>query len=123
MWLRDTGVLVKMKYDVLKREIPIPMPKVWKDQPLNLLQLGIIMIVLGVGIFSTILTFFFELRKGNIKTNGPNQSRSSKGNGKGGRTEVRIMEMAEGGGSGEKEVGHIEVKEKAVGSMPKVETF
>ena len=63
MWLRDTGVLEKMKYDVQRKAILIPLPKVWKDQPLGLHQLGIIMIVFGVGAISSTLVFFIELRK------------------------------------------------------------
>ena len=62
MWLRDTGVLEKMKYDVQRKAILIPLPKVWKDQPLGLHQLGIIMIVFGVGAISSTLVFFIELR-------------------------------------------------------------
>ena len=106
MWLRDTGVLVKMKYDVLKREIPIPMPKVWKDQPLNLLQLGIIMIVLGVGILSSMLAFLFELRKTNVAKSGSNQSCSSKEV----WIECRIMEkVVEGGGTRNEGIECIEI--------------
>ena len=65
MWLRDTGVLEKMKYDVQRKAILIPLPKVWKDQPLGLHQLGIIMIVFGVGASTSIFVFFIELGKRN----------------------------------------------------------
>ena len=61
MWLRDTGVLNKLRYDVLKPVFPIPDPKVRHDQPLNNWQLGIIMIISLVGSVISILTFMVEL--------------------------------------------------------------
>ena len=61
MWLRDTGVLDKMKYDMLKTEPRIPLPKVWKNKSLNLYQLGIIMIILLLGITLSIFVFVWEL--------------------------------------------------------------
>ena len=117
MWLRDTGVLVKMKYDALKQAIPIPLPKVWKDKPLNLYQLGIIMIVFCVGTFSSILVFFFELRKTTPNKSGSNQSKSSKGNGNVGS---RIEEEMVAGEFSEKGKEHIELVdiEEEVVSMP-----
>ena len=63
MWLRDTGVLEKIKYDVMNAPIPIPDPKVMYNQPLIIRQLGIIMIVLVVGLFISTLVFFVELIK------------------------------------------------------------
>ena len=63
MWLRDTGVLEKIKYDVMKAPFPIPDPQVMYNQPLILRQLGIIMIVLVVGLFISTLVFFVELVK------------------------------------------------------------
>ena len=50
MWLRDTGVLTKLRYDVLNPPILIPDPKVRNNQPLNNWQLGIIMIIYLVGV-------------------------------------------------------------------------
>ena len=63
MWLRDTGVLNKLRYDVLKPVFPIPDPKVRHNQPLNNWQLGIIMIISLVGSAISILTFMVELLK------------------------------------------------------------
>ena len=61
MWLRDTGVLDKMKYDMLMTETPKPLPRVWKNEPLNQYQLGIVMIILLLGIISSIFVFVWEL--------------------------------------------------------------
>ena len=105
MWLRDTGVLIKMKYDVLKQAIPIPFPRVWKDQPLNLYQLEIIMIVFGVGIFSSILAFLYELRKTDI----PKQFKFPDSRGKD-KIEPKNMEKTvKGGGLRDEGVDRIEV--------------
>ena len=79
------------------------------------------MIVLGVGIFSSVLVFFFELRKTNVKRYGSNQSLSSKGRENEGRIESKFMEKAlEGGGtSDDDDVGIecIEVSEEDVVSV------
>ena len=61
--MRDTGVLNKMKYDALNPPVAVPLPKVWKDEPLNLSQLGIIMMVFVGGVLSSIIAFVLELRK------------------------------------------------------------
>ena len=113
MWLRDTGVLVKMKYDVLKPAIPRPLPKFWKDEPLNLYQLGIMMIVFVVGIFSSILVFFVELRCTNVKSPNP-EKREKKTRG----LSWRKKKMIEGGGTWDKGKEHIDVV-----SMSKVDIF
>ena len=63
MWLRDAGVLEKIKYDVMNAPIAIPDPQVMYNQPLILKQLGIIMIVLVVGLVISTLVFFLELIK------------------------------------------------------------
>lgn len=63
MWLRDTGVLTKLRYDILNPPILIPDPKVRNNQPLNNWQLGIIMILYLVGLSISILTFIGELLK------------------------------------------------------------
>ena len=110
MWLRDTGVLVLMKNKVLKPAIPIPLPKQWKDKPLNLNQLRILMIVLSVGIISSVTVFLHELRKTNANKGGSNQSKSSIPRKDRWRIEMMIMEdMVEGGGIVEKGMEHIEV--------------
>ena len=63
MWLRDTGVLTKLRYDVLNPPILIPDPKVRHNQPLNNWQLGIIMIIYLVGLLISILVFIGEFMK------------------------------------------------------------
>ena len=62
MWLRDTGVLNKMKNDVLNlNRIPAePLPRVWKDKPLNFTQLGITMILFVCGVVYSLVIFFYE---------------------------------------------------------------
>ena len=61
MWLRDTGILDKVKNDVANPPIPIPDPTVRQNQPLILRQLGIILIILIVGLVIGIIAFFLEL--------------------------------------------------------------
>ena len=63
MWLKCTGILDKVKYDVANPPIAIPDPTVRLDQPLILRQLGIIMIVLILGLAIGTLVFFIELCK------------------------------------------------------------
>ena len=63
MWLRDSGVLNKLRYDVLNPPIPIPDPKVRHNQPLNNWQLGIIMIIYLAGVLISVLVFLSELLK------------------------------------------------------------
>ena len=57
MWLRDTGILDKLKTDALNPPIPIPDPKLRHKQPLILRQLGGIMILLVVGLAFAIIVF------------------------------------------------------------------
>ena len=64
------------------------------------------MIVFCVGTFSSILVFFFELRKTNTNKSGLNQSKSLKGNGNVG---LRIEEEMVAGGFPEKGKEHIEL--------------
>ena len=111
MWLRDTGVLDKMKNKVLRPAIPIPLPKLWKDEPINLYQLRILPIGLGVGIISSVTVFIYELRKTNVNRSGSSQSKSSIRRGDKGRIEIMIMEdvVDEGGGIVEEGMEHIEV--------------
>ena len=61
MWLKDTGILERVKYDIFRPGIQIPDPRVRRDQPLILKQLGIIMIVLVVGLFMATIVFLVEL--------------------------------------------------------------
>ena len=61
MWLKDTGIIDKVKYDVMNPPIPIPDPTMRQKQPLILRQLGIIMIILVVGLAIGTIVFFVEL--------------------------------------------------------------
>ena len=63
MWLKDTGILERVRYEVMKQPTLIPDPKVRRNQPLILRQLGIIMIILVAGLFIGITLFLVELRK------------------------------------------------------------
>ena len=69
MWLRDSGILDKILYDVIRPMTPIPDPQVRRDQPLILSQLGIVMIVLAVGLVLSIPVFLCELKKGRVRSN------------------------------------------------------
>ena len=69
MWLRDTGILERLKYDVVKPPLDIPLPKVRQDQPLIMSQLGIVIIVLAVGLGLSIPVFLCELMKGRGRRN------------------------------------------------------
>ena len=71
MWLRDTGILKKLKYDILNPPIPIPEPTVRHKHPLILRQLGIIMIILVVGLAIATIAFFIELCKRMKSRNAP----------------------------------------------------
>ena len=99
MWLRDTGVLNKIRYDGLIQPIPIPLPKVWKDEPLNLYQLGVIMIVFVFGMVSSICVFLFEVRKGKktkkIASNEPHEQHRGTKLIEEGQERVEDIEVAE----------------------------
>ena len=61
LWLKCTGILDKVKFDVMNPPIAIPDPTVRHKQPLILRQLAIIMIVLVVGLSIGTFVFFIEL--------------------------------------------------------------
>ena len=63
MWLKDTGILEKLKYDAMNPPYLIPDPIVRFNEPLILKQLGIIMIFLAVGLFIGTIAFLVELFK------------------------------------------------------------
>ena len=70
MWLRDTGILNKLKYDVLNPPIHITDPKVRHNQPLDLKQLGITGIMIIIGLFISLVVFLRELwMKGTKRSN------------------------------------------------------
>ena len=68
MWLRDTGILNKLKYDVMNPPIPIPDAKVRLKQPLNLWQLAIVMIILLLGLNVALVVFLSEIGMRRKKT-------------------------------------------------------
>ena len=67
MWLRDTGILERLKYDIVRPPVRTPYPKVRHDQPLIMSQLGIVMIVLAVGLGLSIPVFLREFMIGRKK--------------------------------------------------------
>ena len=67
VWLRDTGILEKIKYEIIRPPFPIPDPKVRHDQPLIMSELGIVMIILAVGHILSLPVFFCELLRGRSK--------------------------------------------------------
>ena len=86
MWLQDTGILDKIKGDGIRRANPCPQPKFWKDEPLNLYKLGIIMIVQVIGIATSAIVFLCELRKNKIKNSSNDKDKADNG------IELRILE-------------------------------
>ena len=75
MWLRDTGILDKVKYDVMNPPIAILDPTVRRKQPLILRQLGIVIIILVVGLAIGTLVFFIELCKRPKPRNAPKSAK------------------------------------------------
>ena len=67
MWLRDTGILERLKYNTVRPPFRTPYPKVRRDQPLTISQLGIVMIVLAAGLGLSLPVFICELAKGRRK--------------------------------------------------------
>ena len=61
MWLKDTGILNKLKFDAMSPPIPIPDPKLRHKQPLILRQLSIIFILLVVGLSIAFIAFLSEV--------------------------------------------------------------
>ena len=61
MWLRDTGVLGKMKFDELYAPMPIPDPKIKVDQRISVEQIGIGIAIYSIGLSLSLLFFFGEL--------------------------------------------------------------
>ena len=66
LWLKDTGILNKLKDDVMNPPTPIPLPKVRHNQPLILRQLGITFIILALGLFIATLVFLREITSSRI---------------------------------------------------------
>ena len=63
MWLRDTGALERIKNSIMRPPELILDPKVRLNQPLNLTQLGIIMIVQVIGLLLGTIIFLMEVLK------------------------------------------------------------
>ena len=61
MWLRDTGVLGKMKDDELSAPMPIPDPKIKVDERISLEQLGIGIALYTIGMTLSLILFSIEL--------------------------------------------------------------
>ena len=65
MWLRDTGILNKLKYRAMEQsnEIQIykPLPKMRVNQPLQLPELSLTMFLEIGGITFTVIAFILEL--------------------------------------------------------------
>ena len=61
MWLRDTGVLAKMKDDELSAPIPIPDPKIKADERISVEQIGIGIVIYSIGMTLSFLFFIGEL--------------------------------------------------------------
>ena len=67
MWLRDTGALEGMKNNIMRPPERILDPKVRRNQPLSLRQLGMIMIVQVIGLSIGTIIFLMEVLKKAIK--------------------------------------------------------
>ena len=69
MWIRDTGTLERMNNGVIRPPELLPDPKVRRNQPLILRQLGIIMIVQVAGLLLGTIVFLVEvLKKGKVSS-------------------------------------------------------
>ena len=77
MWLRDTGTLERLNNVILRPPELIPEPKVRRNQPLILRQLGIIMIVLVAGLKLGTIIFLVEVL---IKTRARRVPKANDGN-------------------------------------------
>ena len=70
MWLTDTGAYERMKNSITRPPKKIHYPKVRRNQPLMLRQLGIIMIVLVIGLLLGTIIFLIEVLKKSKKEEG-----------------------------------------------------
>ena len=67
MWLRDTGILDKMKDIILPAHIPTQYPRAQHQQSLSINQMSIILIIFVIGITLSIIVFILELFKNSSK--------------------------------------------------------
>ena len=75
MWLRDTGVLAKMKEDELDAPIPIPDPKIKVEEAINVEQVGIAIAIYSVGMTLSLFFFMGELCTKKRAKKGDNKQR------------------------------------------------
>ena len=61
MWLRDTGVLAKIKDDEISAPMPIPDPKIKVDERISVEQIGIGIALYSVGMILSLIFFIREL--------------------------------------------------------------
>ena len=61
MWLRDTGMLNKLRDDELNATVHEPDPKVRINEPLNFYQIGIAFMVVAGGLVLALFGFLLEL--------------------------------------------------------------
>ena len=74
MWLRDTGILSKLRALELDAPVAIPYPKVRVDQPLNFYQLGSAFLAFIMGLIISIAVFLAELKLKRRKVHAPELS-------------------------------------------------
>ena len=67
MVLRDNGILRKMEYAVMNPELLKPDPKVRKNTPISIYEMGTAFMAEAVGILAGIVCFMVELCKGRRK--------------------------------------------------------
>ena len=60
MWLRDTGILGKMKDDELDAPTPIPDPKIKVNERMSIEQIGIGIAIYSIGMLLSLLFFIGE---------------------------------------------------------------
>ena len=79
MWLRDTGVLGKLRDDELSAPIPIPTPKIKVDGRISVEQIGIGIAIYSVGMTLSLLFFIGEFCTENrVKKQHPGRKKSQK---------------------------------------------
>ena len=61
MWLRDTGVLNRLMYDIVPSLDIVPVPILKNKMPITIVQLGITMLLFLVGIALSMVMFFMEV--------------------------------------------------------------
>ena len=66
MWLRDTGVLNRMKDIILPAHIPTQYQKARHQQSLSVNQISMILITYIIGITLSIIAFILELLIGSV---------------------------------------------------------